>query len=69
MQQEADEPETSEVAEWNTCCSQCTTAFIKGRHFSVGKMHKLHNNTVRITPILEKSAELHVCCLEAALQN
>lgn len=69
MQQEADEPEISEVAEWNTYFSQCTTTFIKGRHFCVGKMHKRHNNTVRITLILEKSEELDICGLEAALQK
>lgn len=70
MHQEGDKPETPELAEWNIYCSQCTTAFIKRRHLCVGKRHKLHNNNmVRITLILEKSAELDICGLETALQN
>lgn len=70
MDQEGDEPETSELAEWNTHCSQCTTAFIKGRHFHVGKRRKLHNNNmVRIMLILDQSAELDIYGSETALKN
>jgi len=70
MHQDGDEPETSELAEWNTSCSQCTTALIKGRHSCVGKRHELHNNNmVRITLILEMSAELDIRGSETALQD
>lgn len=60
----------SELPEWNTYWAQSTAAFIKRRHFCVGKRHKLHNNSmIRITLILEKSAEFDVCGSEKALQN
>lgn len=62
--------EISELPDWNTDWAQGTTAFIKRRHFCVGKRHNLHNNSmVRITLILEKSAEFDVCGSEKALQN
>lgn len=62
--------EMSELPDWNTDWAQGTTAFIKRRHFCAGKRHKLHNNSmVRITLILEKSAEFDVCGSEKALQN
>lgn len=63
-------PEMSELPEQNIHWAPGTAAFIKRRHFCVGKRQKLHNNCmVRVTLILEKSAEFDVCGSEKALQN